>query len=163
MATFPPKTTSPVPAIPWQMTALAFGTYLTLRCFPISICITHRSTVGNLAAFRQRCTTQFTSLYSNRSLPESFLHENAQRRTIGPAGKHFVNSTPSIRSYSNSKTPSRCFKSLPPVTELAKLHPVATPSALAQWKTPYARWARGSPVWGARISGKRSMVTSTSV
>jgi hypothetical protein len=95
-----------------------------------------------------------SALCSNISLPESFLHENAHRRTIGPAGKHFVNSTPSIRSYSNSKTPFRCFKSLPPVTELAKLHPVATPSALTQWKTPYVRWARGSPVWGPRISGK---------
>ena len=45
-------------------------------------------------------------------------------------------------------TPSHFCNSLHSVTAPASSHPVVNLSGLAQWRTPYERWARRTPGWG---------------
>ena len=46
------------------------------------------------------------------------------------------------------RSPSSCYS--PTGTAPAALLPVIGPSALTQWRTPYATWRRRSPEWGPR-------------
>jgi hypothetical protein len=109
----------------------------------------------------QMLSATASALCSVRSAPASYLHAPEQRITIGNVGKLFATNIPWIRSFSGSKIPSPLSKSWLRVTDPARLLPAVKPYDLAQWKTPYVRWARGLSVWGPNTPAKRSQAKST--
>ena len=67
---------------------------------------------------------------------------------VGTSGLPSVAASNSIPSPWALATPSRSCSSSPSATAPEPLRPAATLSALAQWRTPYERWARRTPGWG---------------
>jgi hypothetical protein len=110
----------------------------------------------------QMLSATASALCSVRSTPASYLHAPAQRITIGNVGKLFATNIPWIHSFSDSKIPSPLSKSSLRVTDPARFLAAVKPYDLAQWKTPYVRWARGSPVWGPKTLAKWSQEKWTS-
>jgi hypothetical protein len=90
------------------------------------------------------------ALHRKRSLPASFLAVPRQPTTIGSTGAHFASRSRWIHTSKTSKTRSLCSKSISNVIASGPLHPVVSPSGLAQWKTPCVPLARRSRHWGPR-------------
>jgi hypothetical protein len=93
-----------------------------------------------------------TSLQCKRSEPELFLHAPVPAMLPGFCGPVTVPHSLLTPCSPTWPIQSLSSKSLPPVTAMAPLHPVADLSGLVQWKQPSARLARRWPVWGPRIS-----------
>lgn len=62
----------------------------------------------------------------------------------GATSAHASVSTPTT----SATTPFACCSSSPIATAPERSLPAATLSALGQWRTPYERWVRRTPVWG---------------
>ena len=92
------------------------------------------------------------ALQCKRSAPEQFLHEHDQKTKRGFDGASIVRNWASIPCSTRWSTLSRSSKSLPHVGALAKSHPSATLSDLAQWKTPYVPSVRRWPAWGPKTA-----------
>jgi hypothetical protein len=80
------------------------------------------------------------------------LNEPPPRTTPGQFGLTSAPHTKSIPYWTLARTRSRTFKSLLNVIGTDVLPKMATPSELAQWKTPYVPLARRWPAWGPRTN-----------
>ena len=103
-----------------------------------------------------------SALYRKRSEPGLHLIEPERRISIGNDGTSFVATTTSTPSSEHSGTPSQFSNCSDSATETGALPPAKGPSDLEQWRTPYAVWARSSPVWGPKTSAKTRSAGSTS-
>jgi hypothetical protein len=114
-----------------------------------------QSTPWTQCTLRPHMDSALTSaLCKTRSEPESYLAAPGPPTSTGSSGKAFATASTSMASLPASRTRSPSSKSLALATATAALPPATTLSDLAQWRTPYARWARCSPGWGPRISGR---------
>jgi hypothetical protein len=68
----------------------------------------------------------------------------------GRSGRPSVPASASTPSTSRLVTPSLFSSCMPSATAPAPLLQGVDPSGLAQWRTPYERWARRTPGWGPR-------------
>jgi hypothetical protein len=122
-----------------------------------------QSTSWQLCQLRPSMSSGLTSaLFTKRSEPESLTNVPEHMTDIGNAGRNSASSMAWIHNWKESTTQSPSYKSLAPGTEMDALPPVASPCELAQWRTPFERWARGSPAWGPKTSGKTPMEKYTS-
>ena len=95
-------------------------------------------------------STLISNLQRKRSPPESYLH--APQRPIPPGrfGLRFAPPLMSTRSCRRWPTLSQSFRSSAFVGETEESHPVANPTELARWRTPFAWSVRSFPAWGPR-------------
>ena len=103
------------------------------------------------------------ALQCKRSEPAQFLHAPDPKIIPGFDGATIVKSWASIPCSTMWTTLSRSSKSLPNAGEQEKSRPSANLSALAQWRTPYARSARRWPAWGPKTSGTTPAARSNTV
>ena len=102
-----------------------------------------------------------SALHKKWCSSESFLRDPAPPIPTGTCGLTSASSWPSIPSLT-SMTPSAFSKSSHIATAQGALPPVTNPSALAQWKTPYAALHKRMRVWGPRIRAIMPMAKPTS-
>jgi hypothetical protein len=116
-----------------------------------------------LSRLRPPMNSALTSaLYRQRSDPASFLAVPPAPTNIGSSG--WISPTPLASTPASpiSKTPSPSSKSSPPAIATAASLPAASPSALAQWKTPYVPSVRCLPgAWGPGTSVRTPSAPST--
>ena len=98
-------------------------------------------------------STLICNLLTKRSQPASYLRDLPRHAQRGPYGSRFAHplmSTPSFRRW-----PTLCLssKSSAFAGEMAESRPVATPTELALWRTPFAWSVRGFPAWGPKTPG----------
>jgi hypothetical protein len=85
-----------------------------------------------------------------RKRPSSALLDNGALRPkpVGPCGPVSVKRSAWMPSPWEPTIASPSSSSMPNATAPGPSPPAATLSALAQWRTPYERWARRMPGWG---------------
>jgi hypothetical protein len=88
------------------------------------------------------------ALSRRRRVPASLLTVTPPRTPHGSSGRPFVSAWPSTPSSPPFRTGSLFSCSSRTNTAPDPSPPAVTLSALAQWKTPYERWARRLPAWG---------------
>ena len=91
-----------------------------------------------------------SALHKRRPDPQKYLVESLLKTTPGLCGETFVWSTTSTPYWQRSPIPSRIFKSLGNDIVMDDLPKMASPSMLAQWKTPCVKLARRWPAWGPK-------------
>jgi hypothetical protein len=96
---------------------------------------------------------------SGRALPES---GPMSWTNIGDDGNNFVWKTMWILTSKLGMIRSQLSKSLENDIATEDSRPSKTPSSIARWKTPSARWARRTPDWGALTNAKTTTENSTS-
>jgi len=94
-----------------------------------------------------------SALYKIRPEPHVYLPESPQKTTRGLCGETFVLNTTSTSYWKASPILSRTFRSSATAIEMVNLPKMASPSRLAQWKTPCVKSARRWPAWGPRTIG----------
>ena len=110
-----------------------------------------QATTWKLHHLRPAMLSVLTSnLQTQRLPPESYLH--AQQRHARPGQFGLRSATPlmSTRSYRRWPTLSKSSKFLASAGETDESRPVASPTELARWRTPFAWSARNFPAWGPR-------------
>jgi hypothetical protein len=111
---------------------------------------------------RQEMLSALTSALSKkRRTLGSLLNAPNQRMCIGCSGKSSLWKATSTLSCALAPTQSPSSRSSPSVTAMDASPPKAIPSGLEQWRTPSVWWARRSPTWRARTSGRTSLAKST--
>ncbi len=86
---------------------------------------------------------------SRRPLPTAAVHNAyTPRQPLGSSGRPFVPAWASAPTPWGPATPYLFSNSSPSATALANSPPATSLSALGQWRTPYAMWARRTPHWG---------------
>jgi hypothetical protein len=93
------------------------------------------------------------ALHKKRPDPQKYLVAPLPKTTHGLCGETFAWNTMSTPYWKRSPIPSRTFKSSDSDIVMEDLPKMATPSKLAQWKTPCVRSARRWPAWGPRTIG----------
>ena len=137
----------------WHLTDSQLVAYFNSR-YP-------QPSLWTLCHLRPQMRSALTSaLFRKRSVPESFLDVPQPPITIGKGGWTIASPSTLTHGSMRSTTPSQSSRSLVHDTAMDGSLPVIGPSVLAQWKTPYVRWARRSPAWGPKTSAKTRSVGS---
>ena len=91
-----------------------------------------------------------SNLQRKRSQPESYLLDQPKQSPPGPSGLRFATPLMSTPFYRRWPILSRYSRSSAFVGETDESHPVANPTELARWRTPFAWSVRNFPAWGPR-------------
>ena len=93
------------------------------------------------------------NLLKKRLQPESYLPERPKLNQRGPSGSRFATQSMSTLSFRQWPTRSLFSKSSASAGATVESRPVATPTELALWRTPFAWSVRSFPAWGPKIPG----------